>query len=231
MNQPAAPRRKRGRPPIEGLAERRRQEILTVAIEQFAANGYDNTDLQNVAAILGVGKGTLYRYFPSKRQMFEAALDRIVAEMRQAMDQSIQAEQDPFAQLAAATRAYLTFFGEHPSYVELIMQERADPREGRKPTYFAHREVALRRWQDFYRGLIAAGKIRNVPVERITDVMCNAIYGTMCTNYFSGPAKSPAEQAEDILDVALHGLLTEQEAARLRAACKDKTKCQEGAAC
>lgn len=219
------PRRKRGRPPIEGLAERRRDEILAVAIEQFAARGFDNTDLQNVAALLGVGKGTLYRYFPSKRLMFEAALDRIVAEMRRAVDESVQAEQDPFAQLAAATRAYLAFFGEHPSYVELIMQERADPGESRKPAYFAHREVALRRWHNFYRGLIEAGKIRDVSVERVADVICNAIYGTMCTNYFTGPAKSPAEQAEDILDVALHGLLTQQEAARLRAACQEGADC------
>ena len=214
MSQSATPKRKRGRPPIEGLAERRRDEILSVAIEQFAARGFECTDLQEVADTLQVGKGTLYRYFPSKRQMFEAALDRIIAGMRRAVDSAVAAEQEPFAQLAAGIRAYLAYFAEHPSYVELIMQERADGSDGRKPAYFAHREVALKRWQEFYRGLIAVGKMRDIPVERIADVISNAIYGTMCTNYFAGQAKSPESQTEDILDVALHGLLTPAEAAR-----------------
>src|ERR1051326_3008496 len=53
---------KRGRPPEEGLAERRREEILRAATCLFAANGFACTDLQDVADKLGVGKGTLYRY-------------------------------------------------------------------------------------------------------------------------------------------------------------------------
>ncbi len=214
MSQSTTPRRKRGRPTIEGLAERRRDEILRVAIEEFAERGYERTDLQEVAHTLGVGKGTLYRYFPSKRQMFEAALDRILAGMRAAVDGGVAAEPEPFGQLAAGIRAYLAYFADHPSYVELIMQERADAGDGRKPAYFAHREVALKRWQEFYRGLIAAGKMRDIPVERIADVISNAIYGTMCTNYFAGQAKSPEAQTADILDVALHGLLTPEEASR-----------------
>jgi AcrR family transcriptional regulator len=207
-------RRKRGRPPVEGLAQRRCDEILDVAIGVFAEHGYSCADLQEVADTLGVGKGTLYRYFPSKQQLFRAALERILTGMRAAVDNAINAESDPLDQLYAATRAYLAYFDAHPEYVELIIQERAEFKDQKKPTYFQHRDAAIGRWHDFYRALISAGRFRDVPVERITDVLTSAIYGTMCTNYLAGHEKSLAEQADDILDVTLHGLLTPDESAR-----------------
>lgn len=207
-------KRKRGRPRIEGLAERRAEEILPVAIALFARNGYACTDLQVVADKLQVGKGTLYRYFPSKKHLFQAALIRVLNGMREAVDAAVIQESDPLDQLYAAIRAYLGYFDEHPEYVELIIQERAEFRDKKKATYFEHREATVGRWHEFYRGLIAAGRLRNVPVDRITDVLSNAVYGTMCTNYFAGHEKTLAQQAEDILDVTLRGLLTPQEAAR-----------------
>jgi AcrR family transcriptional regulator len=209
-----APKRKRGRPRIEGLAERRAEEILPVAIELFARNGYACTDLQVVADKLQVGKGTLYRYFPSKKHLFQAALHRVLTGMREAVDAAVAQESDPLDQIYAAIRAYLAYFDEHPEYVELIIQERAEFRDKKKATYFEHREATVGRWHEFYRGLIAAGRVRDIPVERITDVLSNAVYGTMCTNYFAGHDKTLAQQAEEILDITLHGLLTPQEALR-----------------
>ena len=50
-----------------------------------------------------------------------------------------------------------------------------------------------------------------MPVERITDVIGDLVYGTMFTNYFTGPRKPPEAQAQDILDVVFHGILSESE--------------------
>jgi AcrR family transcriptional regulator len=60
--------KRRGRPRDETLVRRRREEILAAATRIFAQLGYRNTDVQIVADQLKVGKGTVYRYFPSKRE-------------------------------------------------------------------------------------------------------------------------------------------------------------------
>ena len=39
-------------------------------------------------------------------------------------------------------------------------------------------------------------------------MLCNLVYGTMFTNYFTGQQIPPEEQAADIMDVVLHGILT-----------------------
>ena len=60
------PKRSPGRPKDEGLQARRTEEILAAAARLFARLGYTDTDTQALADELQVGKGTLYRYFPSK---------------------------------------------------------------------------------------------------------------------------------------------------------------------
>jgi AcrR family transcriptional regulator len=189
----------------------RREQILDAAVELFAKHGYADADTQLLADKLGVGKGTLYRYFASKEEVFLAAADRVMRRLRETIDERINGIDDPLDRIAVAIRAYLAFFAEHPDYVELLMQERAQFKDRKKPTYFLHRETNVERWRDLYRGLIAEGRVRSMPVERITDVMSDLCYGTMFTNYFAGQRKPFEAQAEDILDVVFHGILSESE--------------------
>jgi AcrR family transcriptional regulator len=195
----------------ETLWASRQEEILEAAVKLFARHGYANTDTQLLADELGVGKGTLYRYFPSKEDLFLAAADRVMRRMRSEIDSAIEGIADPLDRIAVAIRSYLTFFGEHPEFVEIMMQERAQFRDRKKPTYFVHREANIHRWQDLYRGLIKEGRVRNMPVEQITDVMSGLLYGTMFTNYFTGPSRPLEDQAQNIIDVVFHGILSESE--------------------
>jgi AcrR family transcriptional regulator len=197
------------RPAPETLWATRSEQILEAATELFARHGYADTDTQLLIEKLGVGKGTLYRYFPSKRELFLAAADRVMRQLHERIEGSIQNIEDPLDQIAEAIRAYLTFFTEHPDFVELLMQERAQFKDRKEPTYFKHRAAHIERWRDLYRSLIARGWVRDMPVERITDVLSDLVYGTMFTNYFTGHRKAVDKQAEDILDVVFHGILTE----------------------
>ena len=70
------------------------------------------------------------------------------------------------------------------------------------------------RWRAFYRDLIVQGRVRDVPVDRITDVLGSLLYGTIFMNYFSGTSKSVNEQANDIIDVVFRGILSRTEADR-----------------
>ncbi len=197
------------RPTPEALWARRSEQILEAATELFARHGYADTDTQLLVEKLGVGKGTLYRYFPSKRELFLAAADRVMRRLHECIEGRIQDIADPLEQIAEAIRAYLGFFAEHPDFVELLMQERAQFKDREEPTYFKHREAHVERWRDLWRSLIARGWVREMPVERIIDVLSDLVYGTMFTNYFTGPRKGVDRQAEEILDVVFNGLLTE----------------------
>src|SRR5437868_14445100 len=117
---------KRPRRPVdETLRASRTQQILDAAARLFAKHGYADADTQLLADELGVGKGTLYRYFPSKQELFLAAVDRAMHHLRRQIDASIEGIDDPLDRIAEAVRSYLAFFADHPEYVELLIQERA----------------------------------------------------------------------------------------------------------
>lgn len=200
-------RRKPGRPRVIGLLERRREEILAAATEEFARRGYPGTDLQAVADGLEVGKGTVYRYFRTKEALFLAAVDRGMRLLTGRTNVAAARTSDPLEKIIRATHAYLVFFDEHPEIVELFVQERAQFRDRPRPTYFAHRDANLGPWRALLRSLISTGQIRRMPVDRITDVFNAALYGAIFTNYFEGRRRRPDLQAREILDVIFRGIL------------------------
>ncbi len=209
-----AARKPRGRPKDETLVALRRQQILDAAAPVFAKHGFRNTDVQFVADALQVGKGTIYRYFATKEQLFLAAVDRGMNRLTERFEAEVHSIAEPLQRMEKAIRVYLGFFQEHPEYVELLIQERAEFRDRKKPTYFEHRDAHVYRWHDLFHGLIAEGRVRDVPVEWITDVLSDLVYGTMFTNYFAARNKSIEEQAGQILDIVFHGILSEAERAR-----------------
>lgn len=200
------------RKPVRKCAEEeRREEILDAATELFARHGYSDAVTQELADTLQVGKGTIYRHFPSKRALFLAAVDRVLRRLREQLDASLLSVDDPIDGIGRAVFTYLAFFAEHPKFVELIIQERALFKDREKPTFIEHREKNLWRWRERYRSLIAEGRIRDVPVERITDVIGHLLYGTIFTNYFAGRSDPPEAQARDILDIVFFGILSDAE--------------------
>ena len=66
-------------------ARRNREKVLRAARDAFAASGY-GVPLDEIAALAGVGPGTVYRHFPTKEALFEAVvaarIDDLVADAR-----------------------------------------------------------------------------------------------------------------------------------------------------
>jgi TetR/AcrR family transcriptional regulator, mexJK operon transcriptional repressor len=56
------------------------QEVLDVATEYFLAHGYQGASINAMARSSGISKESIYRYFSSKKQLFEAVICRELAE-------------------------------------------------------------------------------------------------------------------------------------------------------
>lgn len=55
----------------------KRNEILDVAEELFAGQGYEKTSVNNILDRLGIAKGTFYYYFKSKEEVLDSIIGRI----------------------------------------------------------------------------------------------------------------------------------------------------------
>lgn len=88
------------------LAENRRR-IVDAARRLMAEGGFRQAQVSAVAQMAGVATGTVYRYFPSKTDLFTAVF-RQVAEREVAVLRAIaeEREEGPRARLAAAVRTF-----------------------------------------------------------------------------------------------------------------------------
>jgi AcrR family transcriptional regulator len=70
----------------ERRPEDRENELLEAAISTFAARGYRNTRLEEVAEAAGVTKGTIYHYFDTKEDLLLRAVQHYQTQWRDRME-------------------------------------------------------------------------------------------------------------------------------------------------
>jgi len=212
-----------GRPVDRSLPQRRREEILAAATTFFARHGYQNADIEVLAEGIGIGKGTIYRYFPTKDKLFRCALQRglvalhatIAAEKRAHLAHH---QDDELNAIVRAVITYFTYFDQHPELIELMVLERAEFKGRGKPTYFAHRDKYLGPFQQRLLTLMANGVIRTMDVDTITSCLGMLMYGALVTHPFISGRGGLAAQARGVLDVVLDGIRAKAPAGRTRRA-------------
>ena len=192
-------------------AKAREQQILDCAALVFAKHGFRNTDVQEIADRLAIGKGTIYRHFGSKDSLFLAAVDRGMQQLDERLKKARATADDPFAAIKRVVYEYLAFFDENPQFVELFILERAEFRDRKKPTYAEYRDANWDEWEAATKDLMANGRFRKLPVRDIMEVMNNLLYSTIFTGVFTERDRPMAHQADLILDIVMNGLLAQKQ--------------------
>jgi TetR/AcrR family transcriptional repressor of mexJK operon len=88
-----------GSPPTRGVAglvrsltegriqpKPKEQEVLDVATDYFLKHGYQGASINAMARSSGISKESIYRYFSSKKQLFEAVIGRELVDYRSSLD-------------------------------------------------------------------------------------------------------------------------------------------------
>ena len=88
-------------------ARRNREQLLAAAVAAFAADGPEIT-LESIARSAGVGIGTLYRHFPSREALVDAAYRSELARLCDSVPGLLEARPAD-----RALRAWLELFGEY----------------------------------------------------------------------------------------------------------------------
>jgi AcrR family transcriptional regulator len=79
----------------ERRPEDRPQELLDAALQVFAAHGYRNTRLEEVAEAAGVTKGTIYHYFDTKEELLLGVIDHYQARAFGRIEEVLKGNQGP----------------------------------------------------------------------------------------------------------------------------------------
>lgn len=69
--------------------DRRRRLVASRALRLFARLGFDKVSLQDISKAAGVPRTALYRYYRSKREIFDGAISGVLAELRESINLAI----------------------------------------------------------------------------------------------------------------------------------------------
>jgi AcrR family transcriptional regulator len=183
--------------------DRRRHEIFEASVKLFLRQGFPETSMREVAAAAGIGKSTLYDYFPTKDEIL------------------IWGIEDIFVDLTAAAREILALPLPAIDRLRRVMENHVAAIEASKEFYMrlsfevqrlslkAQRRVQVRRheYQDLIAGLVAEGmqegsfrRVDPLPVARML------IMAATPTVFTSRPSGTPQHMLNETLDVVLRGL-------------------------
>jgi len=93
----------------ERRKEARPAEIVAAALQLFSDRGFAATRLDDVATVAGVSKGTVYLYFESKEQLFEAVVREAITPNIERAEALVGGFEGPTSDLL---RALFAFVGE-----------------------------------------------------------------------------------------------------------------------
>ena len=95
--------------------ERREQDILSAALELFSGERWESVTVTRIASQAGIGKGTVYKHFASKDEIYaRLALDFFYGLL--ARCHQLPVGDDPAAEMREAFRDSLQYHQEHQEY-------------------------------------------------------------------------------------------------------------------
>jgi AcrR family transcriptional regulator len=111
----------RSRPTTRLTGHQRRGRILDAALDEFAAGGYHETSMREIAAAAGITKPVLYLHFESKEALFVALLEEISGELTARGAAALATDAPPEARVRAAVEAFFAFVEERPAAARLLL--------------------------------------------------------------------------------------------------------------
>jgi len=88
-----------------------RDAVIDAALSLFRTQGYHHTSVADISAACGLLKGSIYHYFPGKKELAIAALERVTGEVREKLFRYAREDGRPAAErLRALSEAVERFF-------------------------------------------------------------------------------------------------------------------------
>jgi AcrR family transcriptional regulator len=194
------------------IAEKRRKQILEAAMLVFSSKGYSAATIPSIAKSAGLAAGTLYLYYPSKRDLFIAVIESfMVAPLSKILDLDDTAEFQVTLKNALENRLHFMQSDLLPRFLSLMGEIQRDPE---LRTLFVTNLINpfLSRMEEFYASRIKSGEIRKIEPALAVRLVASLMIGMTVLRSLereSSPLNKIAqdELAENLMNFIFYGFM------------------------
>lgn len=137
--------------------EEAKSRILEAANKVFAERGYHEATMDDIAKRLGVSKGAIYLYFPSKEDLFEAMCKTAPQAFKEILHSSFRDEANPVQSATQFFDKMLTLSASNPGLSFEILSEAS-----RNPTLKRILKQNHEEYEEVLTGFLAEGRKRRI---------------------------------------------------------------------
>lgn len=102
---------------------RRREEILRAAESVFAARGYHDASIEEIAQMAEYGTGTVYLYFKDKEALYLELFEKKILGLIQRIEQEVAQESNAGSALKRFIRARMEYFDSNRAFFQIYVRE------------------------------------------------------------------------------------------------------------
>ena len=197
----------------ERITRERQEQILEAALNVFSRRGYGQSTMPEIAQEAGVAVGTIYNYYPSKRDLLVGITNRYVIEPFTRIVQHPPAGGD-FDFVTALIENRLSFGAEGIArFMPLLMEVQRDPELRRRYTEQVLKPV-MGMMEQYYTAKVQDGAFRDVNPAMVPRIIGGMVIGFMLLTTIegeNGPASSMdrKELAGELARFIVNGLKRE----------------------
>jgi len=189
-------------------AEERRAATVEAVIELAAEGNPADITTTAIAERMGLTQGALFRHFPSKEAILEAAISWVSERLLARLDKAAAAAASPPAALEAMFMAHIEFVSRYPGVPRMLFGE-LQHAQMTLPKRVA--QTLIRQYDERLRALLEAGKAQGVldpalDVAAAAALFIGTIQGLVMQSLLAGKAAQIRRDAPALFAIYRRGI-------------------------
>jgi AcrR family transcriptional regulator len=196
------------------ITEQREGQIIKAAMEVFTRKGYAAATIPEIAELAGVAVGTIYNYYPGKRELFIAVIKNLIitVPLLDLIEKIPGSDITVVFKKIMQNRLNLVETGPVARIPSLMGEIQRDP-ELKVIWLEQFLQPFFTRTEGIYRDMVASGKFRRMEPALATRAIGGLILGFLMLKLMEGEVSPLNRLPKDevtgaLIDFILHGLST-----------------------
>jgi AcrR family transcriptional regulator len=197
-----------GKTKHEVVSEFRCAEILSAARKVIATRGYSDATVDEIAAAAGIAKGTVYLYYPSKKDIYLAALKQGLLELQERTRVTMQAASGIQDKLRGFVRTRIEYAEANRDFIKIYHSEfgnltNAAACDGEFQQLYLKQAKML---QAVLQEAVDSGEIRPLRSDFAAFIIYDMVKGVMMQRLMEWTAGGMEEDIELLNDLVWKGI-------------------------
>jgi len=186
--------------------DEKREMIITAAGKVFGRHGFKETRMEKIAGEAGMGKSSLYYYFLSKEELFEAVVEREAEHLKNEIIRATRDIEDPYKRMKTYVIARMRAFNESINLYTAVKTNYLDHLPFIEKVRAKYDKEEMRMVESILKEGVRNNRFKLVNTELATIAIVTAIKGLEYTIVIRDSAKLE-QRVEQLLMFLFYGIV------------------------